>query len=74
MPDTLIPAFPQTHFLPDGGSVSYYGVSLRDYFAAKAMAALIISPLENWPEGVETLSVSAVAYLLADKMLEARNA
>lgn len=74
MSNPSIPAFPQTHFLPDGGSVSYYGMSLRDYFAAKAMAALIISPLENWPEGINSLGVSAGAYHLADKMLEAQNA
>jgi hypothetical protein len=48
------------------------GMTLRDYFAAKAMAALIIAngpaPQGGWPTYAER-----TAYLVADAMLKARN-
>ena len=46
------------------------GLSVRDYFAAKAMAALIASPATLYP-GVP---LSARAYEIADAMLAAREA
>lgn len=52
------------------------GMTLRDYFAAKAMQAFINGAMadgtkfnENDPEGV-----SHVAFLVADAMLKARSA
>lgn len=53
------------------------GMTLRDYFAAKAMQAFITGSMadgtkfnkENDPEGV-----SFVAFLIADAMLKARSA
>jgi hypothetical protein len=48
---------------------AYPGISVRDYFAAKAMAALINSPFPNVSENVE---VAAAAYAMADAMIEAR--
>lgn len=67
---TREPAFPRDHRY-DG----HNGMSLRDYFAAKAMAALIIAPITDWPECAlteDTNSVSKVAYALADEMLKER--
>ena len=46
--------------------------TLRDDFAAKAMAALIVASKADWPDAEETESVSEKAYLLADAMLKER--
>ena len=46
-----------------------YGMTLRDYFAAKAMQATLIDhKLKNFDDYV----VSKIAYQMADAMLEAR--
>jgi hypothetical protein len=54
----------------------YPGMSLRDYFAAKAMAAFYSNP--NLQEGViidgENYGPTAGAYAVADAMLAAREA
>ena len=42
-------------------------IDLRDYFAAKAMQAMLA-----W-EGVGDFNVSKEAYMMADAMIEARN-
>ena len=75
--DTGGPAFPvhpdmasQLGCVP---SSSDAGMTLRDYFAAKAMQALIIAngpaPQGGWPTYAER-----TAYLVADAMLKAREA
>lgn len=58
------------------------GMSLRDYFAAKALASLICEPSRGgsnslaWALGPKmmdtTLNYATVAYKFADAMLEAR--
>ena len=62
-----ISAFPRE----DGGV--HRGMTLRDYFAAKAMQALIIAngpaPQGGWPTYAER-----TAYLVADAMMKAREA
>ena len=63
------PAFPCEY---EGSTRSdAYGMTLRDYFAAKAMQAMIAN---DWPmhssESMEHLTSSA--YRVADSMLEAR--
>ena len=62
-----IPAFPR----PFSGTTQYAqeGMTLRDYFAAKAMQPLIVSFTVqdiNW--------TAKQAYKIADAMLEVRNA
>ena len=49
-----------------------YGMTLRDYFAAKAMVAFINK--DEWQSTVGEISVNVAfnAYSLADAMLEAR--
>jgi hypothetical protein len=64
------PAFPSSNevTLNDWVSSGHSGMTLRDYFAAKAMQALLgyeESTLENDAE---------VAYAMADAMLKAREA
>lgn len=61
------PAFPGVDDLGD----PYTGMTLRDYFAAKAMMALIAHPDSD---GDKPPSVFAkTAYVMADAMLKARN-
>lgn len=49
------------------------GMTLRDYFAAKAMQTLLMAQPRDWPMGFD-VSVSVAAYQMADAMLEAREA
>lgn len=80
------PAFPTHRMEWDFGSDSlelatkHPGMTLRDYFAAKAMVrAMAVSPSRWWNEGL-TASKSTpdidqcarVAYAMADAMLKAR--
>ncbi|HCR2031646.1 TPA: hypothetical protein ONC47_004457 [Enterobacter cloacae] len=75
------PAFPEL------GNVGYNsdwqceaGMTLRDYFAAKAMQSIVSSPkeMESLIDtlGAKTayLKVSETAYVIADEMLRAREA
>jgi hypothetical protein len=62
--DTGGPAFPTL------GHAS--GMSLRDYFAAKAMQGVLASG--NLPKFTPDLDVAECSYRLADAMLEARKA
>ena len=56
------PAFP----VMTAGS-RYYGLSLRDYFAAKAMQVAVVSR-----ETGDCEVLACYAYLMADAMLKAR--
>ena len=66
------PAFP--HYTPVDG---YYvaaapaGMSLRDYFAAKAMQAMLTSP--NCPMAWTEERLAKQSYITADVMLKIRN-
>ena len=62
------PAFPYVVTFKEGTDVRYEeGLSLRDYFAGKAMQALI----EKYDESAVEISVAA--YEFADQMLKARD-
>ena len=67
------PAFPVFPETGGGHAAAFQGMTLRDYFAAKAMQALIIAngpaPQGGWPTYAER-----TAYLVADAMLKAREA
>jgi hypothetical protein len=62
------PAFPANHF--DLGATEH-GMTLRDYFAAKAMQGLVENA--NW-RGMPEDALAKEAYKLADAMLKAREA
>ena len=66
------PAFPQTEVDRDGLAVTHQtGMTLRDYFAAKAMQSM------NGRQDYLDAPASAIAldaYALADAMLKAREA
>lgn len=60
------PAFPQNELSQYDGSVcaQHFGLTMRDYFAAAALPAIAAElPYEQ---------VAAMAYLVADKMLQER--
>ena len=60
------------HAFPTSQIADSNGMTLRDYFAAKAMAALIAHPDSD---GDKPPSVFAnAAYTMADAMLKAREA
>jgi hypothetical protein len=67
------PAFPTSNWTQMAPYSNGYneGMTLRDYFAAKAMAALL---LNNKPEETDEplLFWARDAYLMADAMMEAR--
>ena len=62
--DLTIYAFPRKddHYLNSG-------MTLRDYFAAKAMQSLIVTHNES---GIP--SIAGMAYLMADEMMKERDA
>ena len=68
------PAFPMSGFDTRHGqpiqAVYQHGMTLRDYFAAKAMQGLIASNDEGAGDRIE--DVPGYAYAIADAMLKAR--
>jgi hypothetical protein len=68
------PAFPTTNHNYGDGMYASEGMTLRDYFAAKAMQGLIASP--RTPSGtvgdVTSDLVANLSYAVADAMLKAR--
>ena len=62
------PAFPQCSYNLKGGYDIIGGMTLRDYFAAKAMQTLV--DRRSLPLG----TIAETAYLIADEMLKARQA
>jgi len=68
------PAFPVT-FEHSSCTSEHDGMTLRDYFAAQAMAAVLSNPA-NYGSGHEwrdAATVSEQAYEIADDMLAERN-
>ena len=63
------PAFPTTVVTHAGRTISNEGMTLRDYFAAKAMQAMCLTVRRE--HDVEIIPVAA--YQMADAMLKARN-
>ena len=64
------PAFPQQ--FKGTTEPSLMGLTMRDYFAAKAMQGLFASSLV--PQNVTNEEISIEAYKVADAMLKAREA
>ena len=59
------PAFPSHGSM---GEVAQEGMTLRDYFAAKAMQAIVSNG------DVDPQKISQASYIIADAMLKARQA
>ena len=65
------PAFPKAGLDPWGKSMPINeGMTLRDYFAAKAMQAYCSDP--SWREDMDTSATARAAYRAADAMMNAR--
>ena len=65
------PAFPSFDYITQEGRENPKGMTLRDYFAAKAMQAL----LRQYPDHLMNSPASEVAsdaYSMADAMMKAR--
>lgn len=61
------PAFPTNNGL---GNMQMQGMTLRDYFAAKALQALLQD--KDW-KGMDIEELTRYAYFIADEMLKARS-
>jgi hypothetical protein len=72
------PAFACTGHSPDFGGVFQAGMTLRDYFAAKAMAAYVAQTIIDMNsedvdrERLDEETIAVWAYELADAMLAER--
>jgi len=73
------PAFPQERMLPDGSHEECEGLSVRDYFAAKAMQSLILDDEvheqvkeANFGEDEWHEFVVFCSYKFADAMMKRR--
>lgn len=69
------PAFPGFDYIDQYGKKNPQGMTLRDYFAAKAMQALLTCGKYNGVVGVNNYEINRAkdAYAVADAMMEARN-
>jgi hypothetical protein len=75
------PAFPTSHEEPDDynghnnskKTVIDQGMTLRDYFAAQAMQALLRQYPDHWMNSPAS-EVASDAYSMADAMMKAREA
>jgi hypothetical protein len=47
------------------------GMTLRDYFSAKAMQAYVSS--DKWREDMDSIRTASMAYRMADAMLKERD-
>ncbi len=74
MTDKYTPAFPAGLITDDKGVVvgGSNGMTLRDYFAAKAMEGMLSSG--NLPKTISDADIAECTYNLADAMLKAREA
>lgn len=69
--DTSGPAFPTTEYFDEKPIGVYAGMSLRDYFAAKAMQSIFVDG-QTWSRKTTYTDAAERAYLMADEMLKAR--
>ena len=66
------PAFPGVTYITLNGEKNPEGMTLRDYFAAKAMQGMLAA-CTGWSEaGIERLA--KCSYMTADQMLKEREA
>lgn len=66
------PAFPVFPETGGGHAAAFQGMTLRDYFAAKAMQALLSDT--DWRLDMDIEDTAKAAYMTADEMLKAREA
>ena len=66
------PAFPLHNHGTQSLGLHFTGMTLRDYFAAKAMQGFVSDP--DWRSDVMPDETARAAYVQADAMLKAREA
>ena len=66
------PAFPSTNQGPTTAPEIYYGMTLRDYFAAKAMQ-VDYELAKEYSDPDWIIGIALDAYKMADAMLKARS-
>ena len=67
------PAFPRVVEQPNGYMKAVEGMTLRDYFAAKAMQGWLSTYGADVPQqSVRAENIAMLAYEIADAMLKAR--
>ena len=70
MIDSGGPAFPRTRYHSDEHPIGYEtGMTLRDYFAAKALTGMLSNSNLS---AIPNEEIAGEAYAIADAMLEAR--
>ena len=69
------PAFPSTNQGPTTAPEIYYGMTLRDYFAAKAMPVdyELAKKSKKYSDTDWRIGIALDAYKMADAMLKARS-
>ena len=65
------PAFPVLEQGSNGLECSNPGMSLRDWFAGQALAAMTVAP--DYSTGPCNFAMAKRAYIIADRMLEVRS-
>lgn len=68
------PAFPASSWTKDGDFIGdNQGMTLRDYFAAKALQGMIAGDIGSMTEPEDATTVAQAAYFVADAMLKERS-
>lgn len=67
-----IPAFPVFPDTSTGHAAAFRGMTLRDYFAAKAMQAML--SMYKKGDKLQLYTFAIASYQMADTMMEAREA
>lgn len=70
--DTSGPAFPVFPDTSQGHATSFTGMTLRDYFAAKAMLVARTLVSDEVVTSDQIKAMAEIGYKIADAMLEAR--
>lgn len=73
IPESQLPAFPFACQGPTTGPEFYYGITVRDYFAAKALNGMLASDSTVDRTKVNKSKWAVVAYKFADAMLAERS-
>jgi hypothetical protein len=61
-----------SHAFPYDPENDSRGMTIRDYFAAKALSGLLAAPDGKFPNLLHRIDYAQNAYALADAMIEAR--
>ncbi len=66
------PAFPVEFYVEECAARNSRGMSLRDYFAAKAMCGFLANPTTGTADTETLMQLPAISYQVADALLAER--